>query len=218
MTDRFQNLTAVALALLIWAGGADGRTIFLDLSQCDQMAALDAEAPTLGWAMQRDQHETIRTSQVVLNEGRAFLLRFDLGTIPPGHRVVHAELFVPANDPSGDDPRLYLWRLINDWGAGVCHSYRSIENGEFEPWTLPGARGLASDRAMEPTAVLRVVEPGLKTINVTEDVEMWHRGVAPNQGWLFSVEDPYGTVRLASPLWDRGSGWALRVTYEPEDE
>ena len=78
-----------------------------------------------------------------------------------------------------------------------------------------GRRGVAKDRAARPSAVFRSAGVGEKTVNVTEDVELWYSGGAANHGWMLGVEDAEGFVRSAAPVWS-GPDWKLRITYEPE--
>lgn len=206
----------LAAAVVFWAWGcpAEGRTILLNAGDCDRAAGIAESAPRLSWALRRS-HGVVHTAGVSLSEGRALLLRFDLDRIPVGQRIVHAELIVPVAGTSGTEPRFYLWRVLADWGAGVCYRYRFARE-EQVPWTRPGARGISSDRAIRPTDVIRLPQPAEAVINVTEDVELWHSGRSQNFGWLFTVEDPGVQVDLQSPLWDDPAAWTLRITYEPE--
>ena len=213
----------VAATLLMRPIPAMARTVLLDVEHCDRIAAIDAAAPRLSWAMARDRHDTYHTAVASLTQDRSLLMRFSLDAIPPDQRIVHAELVVPVADQSGNEPRFYLWRLLAGWGPGVCHRYRYTHEGDREEkveWTEPGARGISSDRATTPTDVVRVIEgeANEKVINVTEDVELWYEGRATNHGWLFSVEEPQVVVDLASPLWTTSQGWTLRITYEPRSE
>lgn len=209
---------SLTLACLI-APPAHARTVLLDIEHADRIAAIDADAPRLSWAMARDRHGNPYTTHVSLSEARSLLLRYSLEVIPSGQRIVHAELVVPVRSKGGSEPRFYLWRVLAHWGPGVCHDYRYIDDQEKLEWTRPGAAGIASDRATRPTDIVRVLEdgPAEMVINVTEDVELWYDERAPNHGWLFSVEDVGAVVHLESPLWETPEGWTLRITYEPRD-
>jgi len=79
-----------------------------------------------------------------------------------------------------------------------------------------GGEGVSTDRATRPTAVVKVTSPGEFTVNVTEDVELWQAGQAPNYGWAVTVEDPDVLVRVASPVGVGRGGWKFLVTYEAE--
>jgi hypothetical protein len=113
------------------------------------------------------------------------------------------------------EPRLYVWRLLPEWGAGVCHQYRTQRPAKAE-WAAPGARGGGTDRATRPTVVLPLTSAGEKVVNVTQDVELWYTGAAPNNGWLLTAEDADALIRLDSPLWNARGRWKLRITYEPQ--
>lgn len=220
-------------ALLVAPAPVAARTVLLTIDDCDRAAAIHAEAPRLSWAARRHgsysspapEHDPFLTDTVRLTEASAMLMRFDLEAIPPGQRIVHAELVVPVAGVGGNEPRFYLWRLLADWGAGVSHAYRRVEPGEDgelvkQPWQRPGARGISSDRATRPTDIVRVTEDerAEKVINVTEDVELWYDQRAANHGWLFSVEDPEVSVDLDSPVYHEAERWTLRITYEPHQQ
>jgi len=207
----------VLCALTVWCLPAAARTILLNAEDCDRMAGIAESAPRLSWAMARYGDGVFHNSQVSLSQESALLLRFSLDKVPAGQRIVHAELIVPVSAWGGNEPRFYLWRLLADWGPGVCYLYRSTRP-EYTEWTKPGARGISSDRATRPTDIVRGADPGDVVINVTEDVGLWYGGGAPNHGWLFTVEDPGVAVTLASPAWAAPETWTLRITYEPEAE
>jgi len=196
---------------------ASARTIVIDaLGAADRMAAMSDVAPRQSWAMFEQWPATYYTNAVQIEPGRSFLIRFALDAVPAGQRITHAELIVPVTWYSGTDVRFYLWRLLADWGAGACHLYRKALP-EKVPWTIPGARGGSSDRATRPSAVVRLYEAAAENvINVTEDVELWYTGAAPNNGWIFTVEDPATFVRFQSPTYDGVQTWKLRITYEPQ--
>lgn len=193
-----------------------GRTLVLEASStADRMAAIAEDAPRMSWAAYMPWPGIYYGSAMDLQQGRGLLIRFPLESIPQGQRITHAELIFTIHLTSGPEPRLYIWRLLADWGVGVCHQYRMIRPQPVE-WIVPGARGSSLDRAIRPTAVPRIQGPGERVVNVTEDVEIWYTGAAPNQGWIITVEDPGVLVRTACPLYDTATQWKLRVTYEPE--
>lgn len=210
------SMAGVALALAVW-GTAAAKTIVLDAgTAADRMAGICDVAPRQSWATFEQWSATFYSNAVQVQPGRGFLIRFRLDAIPPGQQITHAELIVPVTTYSSTDVRFYLWRVLADWDAGVCHLYR-VAIPKKIPWTRPGARGGSSDRATRPTAIVRLTEgPGEQVINVTEDVDLWYSGAAPNNGWLLSVEDPATSVRFQCPTWDGGQSWRLRITYEPQ--
>jgi hypothetical protein len=105
--------------------------------------------------------------------------------------------------------------MLAPWGVGVSHLHRTTVPAPA-PWVRAGAAGRASDRAAAPTDIVTVRAAGDLIVNVTEDVELWRSGRAPNNGWLLTVEDPGVDVRLQSPIWTGRAAWRLRITYEPE--
>lgn len=217
MTDTLRPALCTMLVLLSAATAAMGRTIVVDASVADRMAAIDAVAPRQGWAMHLRSEGTYSNEYAVLEPQRSFLIRFPLDMVPADQRIVHAELVVNVSSYSGTEPRFYIWRTLAQWGAGVCHDYRKVEGEDYIEWTKPGAAGISSDRATQPTDVLRLTESGDVVINVTEDVELWYTGAAPNEGWMLTVEDPQVRVVLPSPAWTGQTGWKLRLTYEPKE-
>ncbi|HEY8665210.1 MAG TPA: hypothetical protein VIL86_01035 [Tepidisphaeraceae bacterium] len=207
-----------AWLLLLAAAGAQGRTIFLDFHDFDQIGGIAEAAPRQSLAFGEGPTAAFSNGQVALTPQVRFLVRYALDKVPAGNQIVYAELIVPATNIGGTEPRFYLWRMLADWGPGVCYAYRSARPEKVN-WAKPGAGGIGSDRAAAPTDIPRIVQAGQVTINVTEDVEMWYSGAAKNNGWIFTVEDPGTIVILASPLWNPIPGsWRLRITYEPKSE
>lgn len=211
---HFAVLLLLLLALL--ASPALARTIIVtDVDAADRMAALCAEAPRQSWALTEVTAGVFDSSLLDLHQGRSFLFRFNLGMIPKGQRITRAELLLPVTNIWVRDSRMYVWRVLPEWGPGACWLHRSAQEKKVE-WAQPGARGNAADRATRPTAVVTLSAPAETVINVTRDLELWYTGAAPNNGWMLSVEDTDQTVRLASPVWSGRGTWKLRITYEPE--
>ncbi len=242
--------------LLLSVVPVHGRTINLDASRCNRMALISAAAPMHGWASKsghrccwtgtepRRSHgwhpgwrwnSTLVNDLIRIDRGHSFLLSFPLDMIPKGHRVVHAQLTLPVTYAQEHEPRFYVWRVLPDWGPGVCHLYRSTRPQRVA-WNRPGAAGLSSDRATRPTDIVRLSPATMQlldrgrwslwsndmvrdlTVNVTEDVDLWHSGAAANNGWLITVEDPGTYVEMLSPVWDGRNRWKLRITYEPQPQ
>lgn len=191
------------------------RTLVLDAQQADQMAAIHEQAQRLSWAAYSPRAGQFDTVWLNLNTEGRFLIRFDFTMIPKGQRITHAELSVPVTVVSGTEPRLFLWRMQADWGVGVCHTY-SMTEPKLLPWGMAGAKAPGRDRALTPTAVLRITSPGQQVVNVTEDVSLWYLGAAPSRGWMLSVEDEGVNMRLPSPAYETASDWRLLITYEPQ--
>lgn len=205
------------LMLWAWAApGADARTVVLDGEAIVQVAGLDEAAPHQSWALHESWTGTMTNSHVVLSQRRVMLLKVDLSMIPSNRRIANAELFVPTTARAGNEPRMYLWRVVAPWGPGVSYLNR-MTLPTPTPWARPGAAGISSDRATRPTDVISLAEmTEPTTINVTEDIALWHSGRADNHGWAFTVEDPGVTVTIRSPIWESPDHWRLRITYEPD--
>jgi hypothetical protein len=201
--------------LLLAAGSAGARTVILEGTAIDRAAAINEDAPRLGWAAHSSKPGVFDTGNLMIDSRTAFLLRFDLSSIPKGQRISRAELIVPVGNGWGADLRFYLWRVSAEWGRGVSWQYRTTRPKTNE-WAKAGGRAPGVDRALRPSAVTAVPRWGDCLVNVTEDVELWYSGLAPAWGWLFTVEDPGAALLLASPLWQGITQWKLKITYEPE--
>jgi hypothetical protein len=210
-------LPAIGL-LLTLAVPAAARTIVLTDEDCERVAALSPDTPRLSWAAEEIYPGVYSTKfSMVLKSGKALLIAFPLDKIPKGQRITNAELVVPVNYVEGEQ-RLTVRRILGSWGAGVCYQYRTVRPKPVE-WTRPGATASGSDFAAKATAQVRISDRSPKTVNVTEDVELWYTGAAANQGWMFRLEDQNAHLQLLSPLshYPAGRGaWKLRITYEPE--
>lgn len=209
------NLRGTLLALYLLVGNAVADTLVLDGTVIDRVAGISEAAPRQSLALTESAPDMSANTEVGLIRGRSLLLRFPLDSIPKGNRIVHAELIVPVIWGYGTEPRFYVWRLLADWGPGVSHLHRRTLPKPIL-WTRPHAAGISSDRATRPTDIVRASVTENKTINVTEDVELWHTGAAANHGWLFTVEDPDISIRMYSPSVSYQAMWKLRITYEPE--
>ncbi|HUU70787.1 MAG TPA: hypothetical protein VM186_14760 [Planctomycetota bacterium] len=210
MNRRMTLKTALALILLCgtqWR--AAGRTIVLDASDWDQAAFIMENEPLSSWGSINHFHMTPR---------QALLVRYSLDQIPPGMHITNAEWIVPIYD--GIDVRFYIWRILQDWGPGVCWQYRAMLP-EKAAWAEPGARALGTDRFVSPTASCRAQgtdrsnygsDAGL-VVNVTKDVALWYTGAAGNYGWIITAEDH---ISLHSPFGRGTNMWKLRITFEPE--
>lgn len=210
-------MAAGLCASFLLAGAvADARTIIMDASLCKRMGYVSEVAPRQSWAMYERRPGVFDTAAVGLVPNRGLLIEFPLDKIPSGQRIAHAELTVHVATYSGSEPRFYLWRILGDWGAGVCWNHRTTWPKPI-PWVKPGARGQSTDRATRPTEIVRLTQTGDQIINVTEDVALWYTGAAKNHGWMVSVEDPGVYVQLVPPS-DTAymPAWRLKITYEPE--
>jgi hypothetical protein len=184
----------------------------------DQFAYLTEEAPLTSHA----GHEVGANlgiwgaSLAYLNSTHSILIRYDLTAIPKGMRITNAELVMPVYTYSPADTRFFVYRVLADWGNGASYKYRYNTPEKKVEWSMPGARGGSTDRATGSTASFRVKAAGEVVLNVTSDVEMWYTKAAPNNGWLFTVEESTSMVGFYSHIYHGYSPWVLRVTYEPE--
>ncbi len=186
------------------------RTISLSSESLEAFAALSETNTINGWACYN--YDYTRYTGVALGGGpqTSYLLRYSLDRIPKGMRITHAEWTI-AHNVSGAN--VNVWRVLADWGLGVCYQYRKTYPEKTE-WSIAGAKGKSIDRATNPTATGQFVNGELLTVNVTPDIEMWYNGAAPNRGWLITFDT--GAL-LFSPISDgHRAKWLLTVTYEPE--
>jgi hypothetical protein len=182
------------------------------------VAILCAEAPRTSWAGFEGTSGLFSDFYVDLYATRAFLIRYPIDQIPKGQRITSAEWTLPVNYllPAAEH-RLYVRRLLKEWGPGVSHQYRMVRPKK-EEWAVPGARGAGSDRVAKASVVVRVAVAREPIVNVTEDVELWYSGAAANHGWILNNEDEGRLVRLNRPTWGGIPTWKLRITYEPSDD
>lgn len=190
-------------------------TVTYDGSHPRRMAVIDQQASRLSWATSGRLVAPYNTTGLFLVPGRGFLFHFDLAALPPGQRIVRAELILPVAALGGHDPRFFLWRMIAEWGIGVCWDER-LQHPASQAWAVPGGRGPGLDRALNPTAVVRETQARPVIVNVTEDVALWYAQASPNQGWMLTVEDPGIWYAFRAPFWDAAAAWTLQITYEPE--
>jgi hypothetical protein len=205
------------LVLLTLTTSLPARTITLTAEDCDQMACIINTAPRLSWnGLNHVTHIYEVASQLQLKTGMAILMRFPLNQIPKDQRILKAELTAPAIYVAGL-PKIQVRRLLADWGTGVCHDYSRTYPKKVE-WSQPGGRG-ASDRAPKDSAIIAFKAVGEQTVEVTEDVDLWHTGGAFNRGWILTLENDAGLTYLASPYYPHAptaKQWKLVITYEPK--
>jgi hypothetical protein len=203
------------VALLIGVAPLSARTIIFSESDCKYMAAITAEAPRLSWAAFEASTGDFNGAYMEMFPRRAFLIRYPIERIPKGQRITDAQWIFSSRHKGAGEVRLSVRRLLVEWGAGVCYQYRMTRPTKVE-WSTPGALGPSTDRVAKPSSVVRVQETGEHVVNVTEDVELWYTGAAPNYGWMLSLDDAGAYLRLTSPVWTTRGQWKLRITYEPE--
>jgi hypothetical protein len=210
------------LALLFAAVPAAARTIVLTDEDCERLAFISGQAPKLSWAGYEIQ-PGVFTNQYYLTfpRDRALLICFPIDRIPKDQKVTKAELVIPVNYLDGAQ-RLYLRRIVGDWGTGVCWKYRT-QRPEKKEWAKPGAEDTKADAVAGPTIKLSGPLRGLseQVVNVTDDVELWYSGSATNHGWRIHADPDGGyPFYVLSPIsnYPMGRGtWKLRITYEPAE-
>jgi len=204
---------AIQFALLFAFAGASpllARTITIGPEALDAFATLTESNPRCGWASYTYDETRYGSNPPAGGPATSFLLRYSLDKVPKGQRITHAEWVVAHNVSA---TTVHVWRVLAEWGTGVCHQYRMAWPKKLE-WSVAGARGKSTDRATNPTASGKFANGELLTVNVTQDVELWYNGAAPNRGWLLTFE---GGALLHSPTHDGHKyKWQLRITYEPE--
>ena len=90
------------MLLFLWTPDLPARTIEVTAEDCDQMAAISADAPRLSWAVAPTANGVFNTQpQVQWNSKIAVLMRFPFtDIIPKGQRVTKAELtLTPTYEP-----------------------------------------------------------------------------------------------------------------------
>ncbi|MFW6038870.1 MAG: hypothetical protein ACOC9P_00145 [bacterium] len=204
----------VALSLCVLNGQAAAATVELDAGDISKGAAIHADAPRLSWAGNARGNGHFDAGNLPITSKTSALLRYDLSRIPDDMKIISARWTLPTRASSG--VKLHVWRILAEWGPGVCHRYRTTQP-EPVPWHTPGAGAIGIDRTIQPTGAIQVDEESEKVVvNVTRDVAMWHSGAQPNHGWLLSVEQDEAHVTVESPLHRGADAWVLRVTYEPK--
>ncbi|MEO8205272.1 MAG: hypothetical protein ABI615_03770 [Chthoniobacterales bacterium] len=215
-----KGITTLAGALVLLTLFANthvfGRTISLRANDMDMMAAIVEEGPRHSWVSYTAEgaNGIYRVNPILISLTHSFLFRFSLEKIPKGQRITNAELSIKLGATS-KGARIFIWRIVADWGPGVNHIYR-MQRPKAVAWALPGARANSSDRATKPSAMLSTTEAGEQVINLTEDVELWYSGAAHNYGWQISSEDTDAYFLLSIPVTEIQDNWELRVTYEPQ--
>jgi spore coat protein A len=166
-----------------------------------------------------------------VGEVRRGLIRFDIGSIPPGSTVTSATLTLYMSRTSGGSASVALHRLTNTWGEG----YSEAPGGEgaggaatagdatwlfrfFDTvlWNTPGGDYV-------PTASASITVGGIGSYNWTgagliADVQAWVNNPGANHGWIL-VGNETGTrttKRFESRQSDTPSlAPRLSITYTP---
>lgn len=157
---------------------------------------------------------------------RRALIRFDLGSIPAGSKIISARINLYRLEQGGPGTRLRVYRLLQGWGEG--------NSGAGEPCTPPpkqfgfaptessstwnyrfyGTRAMWETQAGQPSpggsfqssfSDSEILNPfvqivGLTSRGITSDAADWARDPGSNHGWvLLGDEENLGTgLRFAS--------------------
>ena len=202
----------LALAFFVALASPRGaKTLTLTDEDCDRMAQIGEQAPRSSWLGSELSTGVFYNATIDLAAGRAFLIRFPI-EIPKDQKITKAELTFSTS--ISNNQSIQIRRVIAPWGAGVSWQNRTARPKKVE-WAAPGGKSGGKDRVTKPTAIAKMKTAGEVTVNLTEDVELWYSGAATNEGWMFTVDDPDGFVRMTSPTWTATGTWKLRITYEP---
>ena len=206
--------TSLMVAVLLPLASASARTITLTMRDVDRAASIGDQNPRASWAGWENGPGLFTDFYLGCTPTQGVLLRFPLDQIPANQRIVNAQLATMSYATQGQ--RLFVWRLLADWGPGVCHLYRQTRP-EKVSWAQPGARGPGVDRAIQPTRVVPM-QSGVNQpqIDVTPDVQLWYTGAAKNNGWLLCAEDEGSVFWFYSFTADWQGSWWLQITYEPQ--
>jgi hypothetical protein len=186
------------------------RTVTLKPNAMEEFAALSESHPRNGWACYNYDYTRYQCEPPATGPTTSCIIRYSLDQIPKGMRITHAEWVIAHNVSA---TTVHVWRVLADWGIGACHQYRMTYPKKLE-WSVPGARGKSTDRATNQTASGTFVNGQLLSVNVTQDIELWYNGGAPNRGWLLTFD---GGALLHSPTHGgHRTKWQLTITYEPE--
>lgn len=204
---------AALVALGMFAGSVSARTITITAADCDRVACISSAWPTQSWPAGV-------YPRLELRPGMSLLLRFRLDRIPKDQRILKAELILSPEyvfgGPKALPTRLEVRRLLADWGTGVNFRHSRMYPTKVE-WSQPAARG-ASDRVPQNSGTFQLKANAENAIEVTQDVDLWYTGGAPNRGWIMNLEAERGFTYLPAPYYPHGttpSKWKLLITYEP---
>jgi hypothetical protein len=222
-----------AVSLVSPADGAtvNDTTVSFDCAASDPLGLLDATlytggAPRIVTFSGPGQSEDAEISAATpgSNLGGALLVRVDgqsphahtllrfpgligsgPGQVPPGARVIAAELLVSCSNP-GDLLRVY--RLTEDWVEGQA---TWNERSAGVPWTDVGADGPQSHGGVFVVGDCKAT--GQRSIDLVPLVQEWSDGAA-NHGVVLTDTGPDG-VQIDSS--ESASPPVLRVTYSGSD-
>ncbi len=163
---------------------------------------------------------------------RRAVLKFSLGTIPPGSVINSATLQLRLNRSRGGAHQVTVHRLLADWGEGPSASFTNSGAGapaaygdatwlhrfyDASFWTTPGGDFVPAASASTSVNSVGTVYSWTGT-GMRSDVQAWLDAPAANFGWIVrSVENTVATAkrfdsRQASVAANRPK---LVITYTP---
>ncbi len=146
------------------------------------------------------------------------LIRFDLAPLPAGAVVTSAVLSLNATYRQDDATlTIAVYRLKREWAAGQA-TWELAAAGQ--PWSVPGANGSGTDRAISPSVQVPASATGWIDFDLTSLVSKWHTGELANFGILLRAEGTSGPAgKSLYSFVDSSSGASasrpkLTITYE----
>jgi hypothetical protein len=145
---------------------------------------LDGWSPTTNFAGQ--ELLLARWNREAASEEKSPVLRFGLGPLPAGAHVVSAQLEVYAVERSVQaDLALAVFGLQRPWSVTAASWERATAT---QPWALPGANGVSSDRDAGPAGLTRLeATQRWYGFDVTHLVQRWQANPPGNAGVLLEA-------------------------------
>ena len=141
---------------------------------------LDSSQPTRNFALNGSLLLTTNWSKVGL-------LRFELGSLPTGSRIIEARLELLTAGTSGNYACVSAYPLLRPWN----HAQATwVDRTSGQAWSQAGAAGVGTDRAAQATDVRQFVNGSEVrfTIDLTAAVQAWVDRPADNWGVVLSLE------------------------------
>ncbi|MBX7234684.1 MAG: DNRLRE domain-containing protein [Caldilineales bacterium] len=137
------------------------------------------------------------------NGAQQSLIRFDLSSLPANAQIIKSQLWLYVIEREVTPLETRLYRLLRPWEEYQA-SWNQAAAGA--PWQTPGASGSA-DRLAVPSAQATLSRAGVQTIwDVTQDVQAFAQGQAPNYGWLLNGTGATTSLyKLASSNWNQAN-------------
>ncbi|MGQ9585404.1 MAG: DNRLRE domain-containing protein [Anaerolineae bacterium] len=144
------------------------------------------------------------------------LVRFDLGSLPPGAHIVSATMRLFTNEVQDPEPRnmtVNAYKVLRPWtemGATWNQANAGVN------WNLPGCNGV-SDRELTAAATVVVNAPNASyDFDITSMVQGWMDDPASNHGVLLVGSGSTVTYEFYSSEWSDPLVYpTLLVTYLP---